>query len=152
MKIKVRSSINGLIQELDITTAGCGSLCPETPPQPSNCENGFLLADGLHISAAGRFEQFSRLGSTYGAAGAAGAVYVIGYLTASPDFDCQIEPPGTSSLFIELFFESQQMPTAGVIYDEVTGFYFVTFPEGLGLTAANGCLQFGSGVCNSSGS
>lgn len=144
MKVSVRSSVNGLIQEVDVTTAGCGGLCPDTqtPPDPFVF---FLLENGVYNGAAGRIESVSQLGSYYGSGPTVENLLVLGYVLFSPVSTCSIEPPGQDTATVQLILNGQLVGTVSVQFDPVTGFYFLLSAGDLPQITAY--MTFGTGTC-----
>lgn len=143
MKIQVRSSFNGLVQEVDISMAGCGGFCP---PLPYDCSEGFQIIDGTYDEFNGHFETTAQQGSFYGAQAPVATMLVIGFFTVSPVPGCAIESPGTATASIEMLFNGQSQGQAGIVFDAFTGQYFVVVTGNLPDT--NGCLSFGSSSCS----
>lgn len=145
MKIQVRSSFNGLVQEVDISMAGCGGLCP-APPAPPAPIVSFTLVNGVYNGPAGHIESEERLGSYYGAGPGLENTLVWGYFLSSPVSNCSIEPPGQDTARIELlFFEGQLLGAFFVRYDPVTGRYFLIAE---GTLPQNVLITLGNYVCN----
>jgi hypothetical protein len=148
MKIQVRSSFNGLAQEVDINMAGCGGLCPdtETPPVPM-CENSLPIVDGVADNGGSVYlSSPAQLGSAYGAGAPLDGQFVLGYALINFAAACENEFPPAVPV-IELLFNDVLFFAATVVFEPTQNRSYFIAPENTQFPADNGCFSFGNSYC-----